>query len=177
MHCPRCGHQQNSDDIRFCTKCGLEVGDVKELLAPELREIKAKRKSENNKATRQGMMMVYAGFAVILILAVLRDFVAIPKFLFAVIVLIFIIGGAIRMAMPSLFGSNNLKEGKDDSLEYSAETNELQSAQFPAKSLPEAQYHVPVNFGAKSFDTNDLAAPPSVTENTTRKLEKEFQEK
>ena len=177
MHCPQCGQQQNSDEIRFCTKCGLEVGDVKELLAPELREVKAKRKSEVNKATRQAMIMIFSGFAVILILAILRDFVAIPKSLFAISVLIFIIGGAIRMAMPSLFGSKNLKEIKDDSLEYSAETNELQSAQFPAKSLPEAQYHAPVNFGAKNFDTNDLAAPPSVTENTTRKLEKEFQEK
>ena len=53
MHCPRCGHQQNSDEIRFCTKCGLEISDVKELLAPERRQKKANRKDEINRATRR----------------------------------------------------------------------------------------------------------------------------
>ena len=79
MHCPRCGQLQNSDEIRFCTKCGLEIGDVKELLAPQIRKSEAQRKSENKKAARQAMIMIFSGFVVILILAILRDFVAVPK--------------------------------------------------------------------------------------------------
>ncbi len=174
MHCPRCGHQQNSDEIRFCTKCGLEIGDVKALLAPELRELKSKRKSEINKAQRQGMMLVFSGFAVILILAILRDFIAVPKSLFAVSVLIFIIGGAIRMSFPSLFGRNDLAENKDDSFENDFETNKLDGKQIFDKSLPEAEFHPPIDFGTKKFDTNELIAPSSVTEDTTRQLEKEL---
>lgn len=175
MHCPRCGHQQNSDEIRFCTKCGLEISNVKELLAPELRETKAKRKLENIKASRQGMMMVFSGFAVILILAILRDFFPIPKSLFAITVLIFIIGGAVRMSLPSLFGKNDLKENIDDFLKDELATNKLSGKQFFGKSLPEAEYRPPMNLGAKDYDTNELVAPLSVTEDTTRKLAKEFQ--
>lgn len=177
MHCPRCGQEQNSGEIRFCTKCGLEMSDVKELLAPELRQTKAERKSEINKATRQGMTLVFAGFISILILAILRDFVTVPKSLFAVCVLIFIIGGAIRMSLPSLFSGNSSTESKDDLLERDLETNKLSGEHFSDNSLPEAEFRPPVNFGAKSFDTNDLVPLSSVTEDTTRELEKEFQRK
>ncbi len=174
MHCPRCGQQQTSDEIRFCTKCGLEISDVKDLLAPETVQTKTQRKRANNKAARQGMMLVFSGFILILILAILRDFVTIPKSLFAVTVLIFIIGGAIRMSLPSLFGGNDVKENKDDWRERNLETNELPNGQIFDKSLPEAEYRQPLNFGATKYDTNELVAPASVTEDTTRRLAKEI---
>jgi hypothetical protein len=152
----------------------LEIGDVKELLAPELRETKAKRKSEINKASRQGMTMVFAGFVVILILAILRDFVAIPKSLFAVAVLIFIIGGAIRMSMPTLFGGNNLIKSSDDLPEKGLETDKLSGGELFDKALPEGENRPPMNIGARGYDTNELVEPASVTEHTTRQLEKEL---
>jgi hypothetical protein len=174
MHCPRCGQQQTSDEIRFCTKCGLEISDVKDLLAPETVQTTAQRKSANNKAARQGLMLIFSGFILMLILAILRDFFTIPKSLFAVTVLIFIIGGAIRMALPSLLGRNNFTENKDDSRESDLETNNLSGEQIFDKSLPEAEYRPPLNFDAKNYDTNELVVPPSVTEDTTRKLAKEI---
>ncbi len=174
MHCPRCGHQQNSDEIRFCTKCGLEISEVKDLLAPELRQTKARRRSERNKAARQGIMLMFFGFAVILILAMLRDFVAVPKFLFALSVLIFIIGGAIRMSLPTLFGGNNLKR-QDDLPANDLIKNELPDGKFPVKSLPEDEYRSPENFGTRKFDTNELVPVSSITEETTKNLDKEFQ--
>jgi hypothetical protein len=175
MHCPRCGHQQNSLESHFCTKCGLEISDVKELLAPELSETKAKKKNEINKANRQGMMMVFAGFALILVLAILRDFFTVPKSLFALTVLIFIIGGAIRMSFPSLFKRNGFIKKNKETLGKDLETNELSGEQFADKSLPEAEFRPPVDFGLKNYDTNELISPSSVTEHTTRKLKKEFQ--
>ena len=177
MHCPRCGHQQNSDEIRFCTKCGLEISDFKELLVPERRKTNAERKSEINKATRQGLTMVFSGFVVILILAILRDFFAVPKSLFAISVLIFIIGGAIRMSFPSLFGKNNLTKSEDDLPEIDLETKKLSGKQIDNKTLPEAEYRPPVNFEPKNYDTNELTAPSSVTEDTTKSLAKEFETK
>lgn len=176
MHCPRCGQQQTSDEIRFCTKCGLEISDVKDLLASEPTQTKANRKSENNKAARQGLMLIFSGFILILVLAILRDFLTIPKSLFAVTVLIFIIGGAIRMVLPSLLGGNNLTENKDASLESDLETNKLPGGQIFDKSLPEAEYRPPLNFGATNYETNELAAPPSVTEDTTGRLAKEVRQ-
>jgi hypothetical protein len=33
MYCPRCSQQQISEDVSFCTRCGFQLGPVKELLA------------------------------------------------------------------------------------------------------------------------------------------------
>lgn len=32
MYCPRCSQQQVSDEVSFCTRCGFQLGVVKELL-------------------------------------------------------------------------------------------------------------------------------------------------
>ena len=32
MHCPRCGQQQISNETRFCSRCGFQLGVVSELL-------------------------------------------------------------------------------------------------------------------------------------------------
>lgn len=174
MHCPRCGHQQNSDEIRFCAKCGLEISGVKELLAPELRQTKAERKREINKAQRQGFSMILFGLVVILILAILRDFFTVPKALFAASVLIFMVGGMIRMVSPFIFGGSNQKESKGDSLENNElETRRLSGNNLSDKSLSEAEFRPPVNFGEQIYDTNELVSPLSITENTTRNLKKE----
>ena len=44
MFCPRCGQQQMSGDLRFCSRCGLPLGIVSEVLAnggtlPQLLEL------------------------------------------------------------------------------------------------------------------------------------------
>lgn len=44
MHCPRCGQQQISDQTKFCSRCGFQLGLVSELLAnggflPQLAEL------------------------------------------------------------------------------------------------------------------------------------------
>ena len=44
MHCPRCGQQQVSNDTKFCSRCGFQLGLVSELLAnggflPQLAEL------------------------------------------------------------------------------------------------------------------------------------------
>lgn len=33
MHCPRCGQQQVSEEIKFCSRCGFPLGLVSEVLA------------------------------------------------------------------------------------------------------------------------------------------------
>ena len=177
MHCPRCGHQQNSDEISFCAKCGFELSGVKELLALEFRETKAERKRKFHKAQRQGFSMILFGLVVILILAILRDFFTVPKALITASVLIFMVGGMIRMVSPYIFGGNNMKESKNNLPDDNLETSKLNNEQIFDKSLPEAEYRPPINFGTKKFDTNELVSPSSITEDTTRQLEKEFQAK
>ncbi len=176
IHCPRCGNRQNSDEVNFCTKCGLQISDVKELLAPELRQTKEKGKSELIKARRQGAMIIFSSFALIIVFAGLREFFPLPKFI-ALIFLLFMIGGAFRASMPSFFsGKVSANDDDDDVSERDLETSKLSSEQFPAKTLPEAEFRPPVDFGAKVYDTNELVPRSSVTEGTTRNLKKEFQD-
>ena len=33
MYCPRCGQKQMAGDLKFCSRCGLPMGLVAELLA------------------------------------------------------------------------------------------------------------------------------------------------
>lgn len=173
MHCPRCGHQQNSDEISFCTKCGLEIGNVKELLTPELRKTTEKRKEEIKKARRQGTIMIFSSFAFIILFAAVREFFPLPNFI-ALIALLFMVGGAFRASMPSLFDTNISSKENTDLPENDLKTDKLSGKQIPARSLPEAEYHPPIDFRTKTLDTNDLVAPSSVTEGTTKLLEKEL---
>jgi hypothetical protein len=173
MHCPRCGHQQNSDKISFCTKCGLEISDVKELLTSELSESKANRKSEIIKARKQGMIMIFSSFAFIILFAAVREFYPLPKFI-ALIGLLFMVGGAFRMSMASLFSSNNSSKESVDLPENDFETDKLSGGQVSDKSLPEAEYRPPLDFETRKFDTNDLATPASVTEHTTKHLKEKL---
>ena len=177
MHCPRCGQRQDSGEIRFCTKCGLEISDVKELLAPKIhREMETKRKSEIAKARKQGMIIMFSGFALIIIYAGLQEFFPLPKAI-AFIMLLIMGFGAFRTSTASLFGTNDSAKGNNNLPTNDLDTNKLSGGQVSDKSLPAAEYRPSLNFGATIYDTNELVAPPSVTEDMTRKLEKEFQTK
>ena len=35
MFCPKCGGEQASDEMRFCSRCGMPLGGVADLLSNE----------------------------------------------------------------------------------------------------------------------------------------------
>jgi hypothetical protein len=171
MHCPRCGHEQTSDTIRFCTKCGLALGGVKEILVPELRDaVTEKKKNKIGKGVRQGLGMMLFGFVLITVLAILRDMNIVPQVFVKIAALIFCVGGAIRMCFPYLFNGNTSQETKNVLLEYDAETNNLADKNSTDKLLPQAQYYPPINLRTRNFDTAEMVQPPGVTEHTTKLL-------
>src|SRR5215212_735776 len=50
MHCPRCGQQQISQETKFCSRCGFQMGLIPHLIAnngilPELAELYKGNKS------------------------------------------------------------------------------------------------------------------------------------
>ncbi len=176
MHCPQCGFEQTSDEIRFCKQCGLEISKVRELLAPELYKRKAKRKGEINKAQRQGFTMILFGLILVMTLSILRELLPVPKAVILASLLIFMVGGMIRMVSPYIFGASNSAEDENDSLEDDSNMTKLSDANFTAKILPEAEFRPPVTFGKQNYDTNELVTPLSVTEGTTRQLKKHLEQ-
>jgi hypothetical protein len=150
------------------------MSNVKDLLTSELSETKANRKSEIIKARKQGMIIIFSSFAFIILFAAVREYYPVPKAI-ALLALLFMMGGAFRMSMPSFFGTSDPVNGNKDLPEYEPETNKLSGEKVSDKTLPEAEYRPPLDFETKTLDTNELLEPASVTENTTRKLKKELE--
>jgi hypothetical protein len=172
MHCPKCGHQQTDDSIRFCTRCGLALGQVKDLLAPQEGAVKVKNNSKTGRGVRQGLGLFIFGLLLITVLAILRDMDIVPQIFIKIAALIFCIGGAARMAFPFIYG-----EDRRQKPDYDGAVKPTPAIAGAANNLlPQSPATVFVTPGAENYSTNDLGQPASVTDNTTRRLGKQFEQ-
>lgn len=174
MHCPQCGHEQTSGKIRFCTRCGFALNDVKELLIPNSREIK--KKSKIGKGVRQGLALFLFGLVLVAFLAMLSEAGIVPRIFVNIAALVFCMGGVVRMAYPFLYGEGVSHEKKDTSLEFEEATQSLAGANVTGNSLPQAQSSPFITFGARNYDTAEILQPSSVTEPTTKLLKNDHPE-
>ena len=68
MHCPQCGQQQVSDEMRFCSRCGFALSIVTELLVtggtlPERQaESFAGKFTGRKRGKRLGLLLMITGF-------------------------------------------------------------------------------------------------------------------
>jgi hypothetical protein len=175
MYCPKCGQQQLSDEMRFCSRCGLALSGLAEWLASGT--LPAKRVDEPQSAAlsprrkgirRAGKLMFFSG-------------VLIPVFL--VISLIFDEGGpmlfpflvffvSLAMMLYARLFSDNTAPVNDASLKHvAAQTSALPSSSKRGSLPPAANTPLPIA-GRQQVRTNELAQP-SVTEHTTRLLDNE----
>lgn len=171
MYCPRCGQQQVSDEMKFCSRCGLLMSGLAEWLAtggmPAVREPETNKAldSPRRKGIRRGAKLMFASgvlFPVVLVLSLIADEGA-PM---AIPILIFFVS-LIMMLYARLFSEANPTINKKQ-----AQTSAL-GPMSAATALPPAS-NIPIpGFGGQRVRTTELAEPPSVTEHTTRLLDKE----
>lgn len=178
MHCPRCGQQQMSDEIKFCSKCGFQLGLVAELVAndgflPQLADI-YNRKNSTIFTRRNGV-----AFSVLWTI-----------FFLFLITPIWVILDAEELAAASailgLFGGMMLLVSSMFFLRKSPSRVELTGTHMPASlggsggrqalppqmAQPASTYAPPIGKW-RAPDTDDLSRPGSVTESTTKLLKKE----
>ena len=170
MFCPKCG-QQSSDEVRFCPRCGLQLAGLPAYVAgneyapvrPE--PARAAEVTARQVGTRRGAKLMF--FSVILFpvffgLAILADN-PVPLF---VPFMVFLTGLAV-LVYARLFGDELLRVsrrgGRDRDLAPGAARQALGAAQFTPAPL----------FNQPRADTAEIYQPPSVTENTTRLLDKD----
>src|SRR5215210_2091670 len=177
MFCPKCGQQQASDGVRFCSRCGFQLEVVKELLLtdgalvrPEA-ETRMSRRSARNRGIRQGVMLMLLTALVVPVSALLAKLGLLPKEFVALAVLICPIGGFLRLVYALMF-----EEGARRKIKPAAPLAYNTPAQFQegyaASALPPRQNRPAGDFhGARRIETAEMAQPPSVTENTTRLLD------
>ena len=171
MYCPNCGQQQISEEMRFCSRCGLALSGLAEWLASG--RLPTKRVDEGQVAApsprrkgirRAAKIMFFSAVLFPIFLAISIGIgeggpMAIPFFVFFV--------GLVLMLYARLFSNKTAPVTN-----HIAQTSVLDPSTARGSLPPAANIPMP-DFGRQQVRTNELAQPPSVTENTTRLLDSE----
>ena len=180
MFCPQCGQQQVTGHIRFCSRCGFPMDGVIQLLGSGgiLRSYHDPEEpapmSPRRKGVRQGGMLLLSGAVLVPILGVFASFTnwTFLEILAALAAIICFIGGPLRMLFAALFEEGAPRPFRPYAPAVPPVHAPQQFAppvQRPALTPPPARPQ-----GAwRRPNTAELVNPPSVTENTTRLLDKE----
>jgi len=183
MHCPQCGQQQASSEMRFCSRCGFPLGGVAELLArggvlpqSDSGPQEGQTLSPRYKGMRQGAVMMLLGTVIVPILAILnsyQDRTTLLDVLVPACAVIFFAGGLMRILYAALF-EKGVAQSKQYVPEYAPPVTPAQlNSGARVSALPPPQ-SIPVSdFTPHRMNTAELVQPPSVTENTTRLLDEE----
>lgn len=174
MYCPRCGQQQISDQMRFCSRCGLSMSEVAEWLAggaaPALRGAKTQvaLPSPRRKGIRRGAKLMFLS-AVLFPIFLLLSFAFDEGAVLIIPILIFFVSLVI-MLYYRLFGDNSPPVFTQYSQPAGLGAMPQHGVLPPASNIP---IHGPENFARQQVRTNELAHQPSVTEHTTKLLDSE----
>jgi hypothetical protein len=193
MYCPKCSQLQVSDQIQFCSSCGLSLNDIKELILadgktkvsqPETREDKL---SPRQKGVRQGVQLML--LSVVLIPAYILLAALFPandrliegsvsdtvfeKVSQAILFTIFMFGLA-RVLYARFFEQGvSFGENKAETVQLNSSLVDHLNGSSTNYALPPSQ-SIPVSgFGPWRANTGELVQSPSVTEHTTKSLRKE----
>jgi uncharacterized protein (DUF983 family) len=149
MFCSKCGQEQASESVRFCSRCGLKLNTVEEALAPRL--IKMAMFLVLTICAIVGWGSITAGPAYMQVRVIITLIAAITFYL--------LFSRDLKQIFNQLFSENNgeIKQITPASQEF---------ALPPARGIP-----VPT-LGSNRVNTAEMVQQPSVTEQTTILLDK-----
>ncbi|HEX8557374.1 MAG TPA: zinc ribbon domain-containing protein [Pyrinomonadaceae bacterium] len=169
MFCPKCG-QQSSDEVRFCPRCGLQLAGLGAYVAandaaharPD--PARAAEMTARRRVTRRGAkLMVFSVvlFPVFFGLCILVDgpvplLFPLASFLTGLVMIVYA-----RLFVEEAPPARG-RQGRGD-LGPAADAHALGAPQFVPAPL----------FDRQRADTAEMLHPPSVTDNTTKLLEKD----
>jgi hypothetical protein len=173
MYCPRCGQRQISDEMRFCSRCGLSMSELAEWLAggaapavPGATQVALP--SPRRKGIRRGAKLMFLSavlFPVFLVISLIADEGApliIPFLIFFAALVI--------MVYSRLFAENSSPAITQQTQPPGLGAMSQHAALPPPSNIP---IHGAGDIGRRQVRTNELATPPSVTEHTTKLLDSE----
>lgn len=179
MYCPNCSQEQISEETKFCSRCGLPLAHVAEVLAHDgfLPQFDALAKNKKTIFTRRnGLIFALFWFMFfVLLLAPIFGIADIDE-LAAVAALFGTMGGLILLIASFAFLKKQPKALDFPNQNPESVKQFYQSSQTalpPPQSIPASAF-VPPPAQANWRDTQDLVQP-SVTENTTKLLSKDEQ--
>ena len=164
MHCPKCGLSQVSGEVGFCSRCGLSLKLVRELVmndgvVPAKCEVEVQgiERSHSQKGTRFGAKLMFWGLVSVPITLAFSLLVKSP-YLF-LISLIIVLAGLGRVLYARLF------EEVQWSFKHDAQSV-LARNSLPV--APDVSYMSPSSYGPS---TREISPPQSITEHTTKLLD------
>jgi hypothetical protein len=170
MYCPNCGQQQISDEMRFCSRCGLSLSGLAEWLAgggvPAKRgdEALVSQSSPRRRGIRRAAKLMF--FSGVLFIVFLVISLAIEEGAPMIFPLALFFVALVLMLYARLFSD------KTSPLKNQAAQTSVSESTSTRGSLPPAAMNIPA-VGRQQVRTNELVQPPSVTEHTTRLLDNE----
>ena len=180
MFCPRCGQEQVSEETRYCSRCGFLMTGVGELISSGgqmsgATDLTVTKESPRKKGLKQGLMIFLLTFLIVPLVAITSVNLMLGPTPIAITAILFSVGGILRMVYALLLESNQpdaktLEENVFGSAQGLLNKNKTNTALPPQQTMPASVYTPPIQGNWR--DTNDLVQP-SVTEGTTKLLERE----
>lgn len=195
MYCPSCG-QQVHENLRFCSRCGFALELTAEVLAnngylPQFGDAKInKTLLTRRNVFRFGLVWFLVATLILLpICAVLFDNTPLDELVAPLIAILGPIGGLLIMlfslffqsAAKNSFSAMNSAANRQAPAQINsnyqpnalpAPNHDFNSARNSASYTPPVNQPNPVRRDWRSHDTGKLVMPPSVTEDSTRLLDK-----
>jgi hypothetical protein len=178
MHCPQCGQQQSSDQLRFCSRCGFPLDGVIQLLGnggilpKSFVDKKGRAIAPRSLGVRQGAMLMLLTLLVVPLVSILAvNFTHQARILIPLSAMICFIGGLLRIIYAILFEEDAPTIKHLPAPSYIPPVMPSQLGATPRGTALPPQQSTPVTGWRQRADTAELVRPPSVTENTTRLLD------
>lgn len=178
MFCPECGQQQLSNEVRFCSRCGFQLGGVTGLLATRgavpagLVAADPSVETPKRKGVRQGAKVLLFGVFLFAFFGLMSDVTRglMPEELVIVGAIVFL-AGLLRLIYAALFEDGPYRKpavlpGYVQSGAFAQGAPPPRAAELPpAQSIPARAYAPP------RHDTAEIGFRASVTEQETQLLD------
>ena len=178
MYCPRCGQHQATDSMRFCSRCGLTMEGTMHLLAhggmlPVYQQPPGEKKvSPRRRGVKQGALIMLVGVLLVPILGVFANYAPgrlsnVFEFFTAISALLCFLGGPLRMLFAAIF-----EEGAPPTHFIPQMNYKVAGAVSPLPALPPPAVN-PASQWRQRSDTGEIQTPASITDSTTKLLDRE----
>ncbi len=166
MYCPNCGQQQVSEEMRFCSRCGLALSGLAEWMAGDMLvkradETRVLSPSRRRKARRRAAkLMFFSG--VLMPIGILMSAAVDEPWPLVLPGLLFF-ASLVWMVYARLFMDDSAPMINPGAQPSAFGPMPTRASLTPPTNIPD--------FGRQQVRTNELAQAPSVTEHTTKLLD------
>jgi hypothetical protein len=179
MYCPQCGQQQVSDAVRFCSRCGFLLEGVTAVIASggiiPARYIHPRnlQMSPRSKGVRQGAMLMLSTLLIVPLISIISVFfLGNPEVIIPITAILCFGGGLLRILYAVIMEDNVPQMDASQIAGYAPPAPPQVSYSPRNAALPPASSNSATNWRPRTH-TAETYEPPSITENTTRLLDKE----